>query len=46
MKIIALMIAILLLKAAKCIAYASEFLGDCALWIIDQCDPDSQRKAS
>ena len=44
MKILALMFAILLLKAAKGIAYASEFIGDCALWIIDQCDPKTRRR--
>lgn len=39
MKILALMTAILLLKAARCIAWTSESIADGALWIIDQCDP-------
>lgn len=44
MKIIALMFAILLLKAAKGTAYASEFIGDCALWIVDQCDTSVKKR--
>lgn len=45
MKILALMFAILLLKAAKGIAHASEFIGDCALWIINQCDSHRRKRA-
>lgn len=43
MRILALMFVILLLKA-KGIAYTSEFIGDCALWIIDHCAPKTRRR--
>ncbi|WP_432346654.1 hypothetical protein WMC41_00610 [Shinella yambaruensis] len=42
MKLIALLIAIGLLKAAKGIAWAGEFVADAAVWIIDQCDPKTR----
>lgn len=42
MKILALMLAILLLKAAKGIAWAGELVADAAVWIIDQCDPKTR----
>lgn len=44
MKILALMFAILLLKAAKGIACAGELVADCGVWIIDQCDPKTRRR--
>lgn len=44
MKALALMFAILMLIAAKGIARASELLGFCAGWIIDQCDPKPRRR--
>lgn len=44
MKIIALMTAIALLKAAKGIAWAGELVADCGVWIIDQCAPKPQRR--
>lgn len=44
MKILALMFAILLLKTAKAIAWAGDFLADCGVWIIDQCDPKIRRR--
>ncbi|WP_156387018.1 MULTISPECIES: hypothetical protein [unclassified Rhizobium] len=39
MKIIALMTAIAMLKAAKGIAWAAEIVADGGVWIIDQYDP-------
>ncbi|WP_313526425.1 hypothetical protein [Shinella sp.] len=44
MKILALMLAILLLKAAKRIAWLAELAGDCGVWIVDQCDPKTPRR--
>lgn len=38
MKFIALLIAIVLLRTAKGIAWAGELVADAAVWIIDQCD--------
>ena len=43
MKLIALMTAILLLKAAQGIAWAGERVADAAGWIIDQCDLHAPR---
>lgn len=39
MKLLALLLAIILLKTAKAIAWTSESIADGAVWIIDQCDP-------
>ena len=39
MKVLALLLAIGLLKIAKGIAWAGEQIADGAVWIIDQCDP-------
>lgn len=41
MKIIALMTAIAMLKAAKGMAWAAEIVADGGIWIIDQYDPRS-----
>ena len=39
MKYLALLLAIGLLRTAKCIAWVGERIADGAVWIIDQCDP-------
>ncbi|MEW9617077.1 hypothetical protein AB3G45_25035 [Shinella sp. S4-D37] len=44
MKLIALLIAIALLRTAKGIAWAGERVADAAVWIIDQCDPQTRRR--
>lgn len=44
MKILALMFAILLLKAAKRTAWLAELAGDCGVWIVDRCDPKTRRR--
>lgn len=43
MKILALMFAIGLLKAAKGIARAGELVADCGVWIVNQCDSARRR---
>lgn len=45
MKLIALLIAIGLLKAAKCIAWAGDLVANAAVWIIDQCAPEPRRRS-
>jgi hypothetical protein len=44
MKVLALLIAIGLLKTANGIAWAAEHIADGAAWIIDQCDPKTRRR--
>jgi hypothetical protein len=44
MKLLALLLAIGLLKTAKGIAWAGERIADGAVWIIDQCDPAPRRR--
>ncbi|WP_156383369.1 hypothetical protein [Rhizobium sp. Root483D2] len=43
MRLIALLAAIGLLKAANGLAWAGHLVGDAGMWIVDQCDPKSDR---
>ena len=42
-KLIALLIAIGLLRAAKGIDWVGELVADAVVWIINQCDPKTRR---
>lgn len=44
MRLIALLIAISLLKAANGLAWAGHVVGDAGIWIINQCDPKTGRR--
>jgi hypothetical protein len=43
MRLIALLTAICLLKAANGLAWAGHVVGDAGMWIVDHCDPKSDR---
>ena len=43
-KLIALLIAIGLLRAAKGIDWVGELVADAVVWIINQCDPKTRRR--
>jgi hypothetical protein len=44
MRLIALLTAIGLLKAANGLARAGHVVGDAGMWIINRCDPKTRRR--